>query len=90
MLILSREKKGQIIVGENIVITVVSISGNRVRLGFEAPPDVKIVRSEISKSPLVVKTVDPDRPGPPDSGALPGKDLKNDRPVGCGKTTYPG
>jgi len=47
MLVLSRKVDEQIIIGENIRVTVVSIRGNQVRLGFEAPPCVPIFREEL-------------------------------------------
>jgi carbon storage regulator CsrA len=47
MLVLSRKIDEQIIIGDDIRITVVSIRGNQVRLGFEAPPRVSIFREEL-------------------------------------------
>lgn len=47
MLVLSRKVDEQIIIGEHIRVTVVSIRGNQVRLGFEAPHDVSIFREEL-------------------------------------------
>jgi len=47
MLVLSRKVDEQIIIGDNIRVTVVSIRGNQVRLGFEAPPCVPIFRQEL-------------------------------------------
>jgi carbon storage regulator len=47
MLVLSRKVDEQIIIGENVRVTVVSIRGNQVRLGFEAPPSVPIFREEL-------------------------------------------
>ena len=47
MLVLSRKVDEQIIIGDDIRITVVSIRGNQVRLGFEAPPSVSIFRQEL-------------------------------------------
>jgi carbon storage regulator len=47
MLVLSRKVDEQIIIGDNIRVTVVSIRGNQVRLGFEAPPSVPIFREEL-------------------------------------------
>lgn len=47
MLVLSRKVNEQIIIGDNIRVTIVSIRGNQVRLGFEAPSDVLIFREEL-------------------------------------------
>jgi carbon storage regulator CsrA len=47
MLVLSRKLNEQIVIGDNIRVTVVSIRGNQVRLGFEAPPEVLIFRDEL-------------------------------------------
>lgn len=47
MLVLSRKKDEFIVIGESIRIVVVEIRGDKVRLGIEAPKDVKIDREEI-------------------------------------------
>jgi carbon storage regulator CsrA len=47
MLVLSRKVDEQIVIGDDIRVTVVSIRGNQVRLGFEAPPTVPIFREEL-------------------------------------------
>ncbi len=47
MLVLSRKKNERIVIGENIVITIVEVRGDRVRLGIEAPQEVPIHRSEV-------------------------------------------
>jgi carbon storage regulator len=47
MLVLSRKQGEQIRIGDNIVITVQRLSGNRVSLGIEAPADCKIMRGEL-------------------------------------------
>lgn len=47
MLVLSRKVGEKIIIGENIVITVTAVEGNKVRLGVAAPPSVDIWRSEL-------------------------------------------
>ena len=49
MLILSRKQMQRIRVGDSIVITVVRVSGDKVRLGIEAPPDVLVLRDELSE-----------------------------------------
>ena len=50
MLVLSRKKNEQIIVGDDIVITVVEVRGDRVRLGIEAPQEIPIHRNEVLES----------------------------------------
>jgi len=47
MLVLSRKQQQEIAIGENITITVIKIKGNTVRLGIDAPRDVKVVRGEL-------------------------------------------
>jgi carbon storage regulator len=47
MLVLSRKQGEEIVIGDNIRLTVVAIHGNRVRLGFAAPPAVSIQREEL-------------------------------------------
>jgi len=51
MLVLSRKIGEQIIINEDIVVTVVSVKGNQVRLGFTAPPEVAICREELLTDP---------------------------------------
>jgi len=47
MLVLSRKRDEQILIGDDIVIRVVEIRGDKVRLGIEAPPHVPVHRSEV-------------------------------------------
>jgi carbon storage regulator len=48
MLTLTREVGEKILIGDDIVITVVSVSENgRVRLGIEAPRQIRIDRAEV-------------------------------------------
>jgi carbon storage regulator len=47
MLVLSRKEGEEVVIGDNIRLTVVAIRGGRVRLGFTAPPDVSIQRDEL-------------------------------------------
>lgn len=47
MLVLSRHRDEQLIIGDNIVITIVDIRGDKVRLGIEAPASVPIHRQEV-------------------------------------------
>lgn len=47
MLVLSRQRDESIIIGDNIVITIVDIRGDKVRLGIQAPTEVPVHRQEI-------------------------------------------
>jgi len=47
MLVLSRKQDEKIIIGDNITLMVVSIQGDKVRLGIEAPKHVSIHREEV-------------------------------------------
>jgi len=48
MLVLSRKENEKIKLGDNITLTIVRVSGDKVRLGIEAPSDVVILREELS------------------------------------------
>lgn len=47
MLVLSRKESERIRLGDSIVLTIVRVSGDKVRLGIEAPPDVLVLRDEL-------------------------------------------
>ncbi|RCS42163.1 carbon storage regulator [Bremerella cremea] len=47
MLVLTRKQQQQIQIGEGVTITILKVKGNTVRIGIDAPSDVKIVRSEL-------------------------------------------
>ena len=47
MLALTRKVGERIVIGDNIVVTVISIKGDSIRLAIEAPKEIKIYRGEI-------------------------------------------
>lgn len=47
MLVLTRKINQRILIGDNIRVTVVAVRGNQVRVGIEAPDDVRIFREEL-------------------------------------------
>jgi len=49
MLVLSRKANEEIVIGENIRITVVNVAGNRVRIGVSAPKSISIRRQEVNR-----------------------------------------
>jgi len=52
MLILSRRLQEKVVFSEQaIILQVLAIQGDRVRIGIEAPPDVRVVREELLSNP---------------------------------------
>ena len=47
MLVLSRHRDESIIIGDDIVVTIVDIRGDKVRLGINAPQDIPVHRQEV-------------------------------------------
>lgn len=47
MLVLTRRPGESIVVGDNIVVTVIEIKGGQVRIGIDAPREVDVYREEI-------------------------------------------
>ncbi|OYP34711.1 carbon storage regulator [Rhodopirellula sp. MGV] len=52
MLVLSRKAGEKLMIGDDVVLTINRISGNRVAIGIEAPKDVRIIRGELNKAEL--------------------------------------
>jgi len=50
MLVLSRRESERIKVGDSIVVTVVRVTGDKVRLGIEAPANMLVLREELDVS----------------------------------------
>ncbi len=49
MLVLSRKKNEKLQLGDSIQVTVIKVSGDKVRLGIEAPSDTLVLRQELAK-----------------------------------------
>jgi carbon storage regulator len=47
MLVLTRKSNQSIMLGDDIEVTVLSITGDKVRIGIEAPRDIPVFRKEI-------------------------------------------
>jgi carbon storage regulator len=48
MLVLSRKPGEKVVIANDITVTVLEVHGNRVRVGIEAPEDVRILRAELA------------------------------------------
>ena len=58
MLVLSRRCNEQIVIADNIVITVIAIRGDKVRLGIDAPAEIPVHRKEVYQAIQRVKKKD--------------------------------
>ena len=47
MLVLTRRINERIIIGDDIIVTVVEVHGDQVRIGIDAPRDIKVFREEV-------------------------------------------
>ena len=47
MLVLSRQKKETIMIGDNIKITIADVRGDKVHLGIDAPKNIAVHRREV-------------------------------------------
>ena len=59
MLVLSRKERERIRLGDSIVLTIVRVSGDRVRLGIEAPEDMLVLREELEAPIYTAAEVQP-------------------------------
>jgi carbon storage regulator len=48
VLIFSRKPGEEVVIGGGITVTVLEVRGNRVRVGVDAPDDVRILRGELA------------------------------------------
>jgi carbon storage regulator len=58
MLVLSRKQNERIRVGDSVVVTVVRVSGDKVRIGIEAPPEVRVLRDELEDDAIGTVVLD--------------------------------
>ncbi len=66
MLVLSRKVNQSIMIGDQIEVTVLSVAGEKVRLGIRAPREVPVLRDE-----LYAEVSGRDRPAPATQPAVP-------------------
>ncbi len=62
MLVLSRKESEKIRLGDNIIITVVRVAGDKVRIGIEAPTSVPVLRRELKRHESVIVEDQPVKP----------------------------
>jgi carbon storage regulator len=47
MLILTRKPNERIVIGDNVYVHILSVNGNQIRIGIDAPKEITIHREEI-------------------------------------------
>jgi carbon storage regulator len=84
MLVLSRHRDESIMIGDNIVITIVDIRGDKVRLGIEAPHDIPVHRQEVyeaiqreNRRTIVPRNGEAPRNGEPQKNEARGNEARN-------------
>lgn len=50
MLVLTRKLQEQICIGDNITLTILRVKGNTVRVGIDAPREVRVIRAELPRT----------------------------------------
>lgn len=50
VIIIPRKKGESIVIGDNIIVTIVEIQGDEVRISIEHPPEVTVERREVLQS----------------------------------------
>lgn len=64
MLVLTRKTNQSIMIGDEIEVSVLSVSGDKVRIGIDAPRDIAVFRKE------VYEAIDERGAGRPDSESI--------------------
>jgi len=61
MLVLTRKLRETIHIGDNVTITILRVKGNAVRVGIEAPREVRVTRGELPSPPPSAENAAPER-----------------------------
>ena len=71
MLVLTRRKNQSIVIGDDIVVTVLEVKGDQIRLGITAPREVQVFREELLADGPVQRARPGDAAAPPEVTAPP-------------------
>ena len=83
MLVLSRKKDETIRIGEEVVVQIIEIRGDRVRLGIDAPRDVPVHREEVYRAlrQLAGESQGDESPGEAEPVSLGARKTRTDGPA---------
>jgi carbon storage regulator len=79
MLVLSRHRDESIMIGDDVVVTIVDIRGDKVRLGIDAPQDIPVHRQEVYEA-IQRENRNAAQLGPQDTRQVGKSPQKNSRP----------
>lgn len=86
MLVLSRKAGQRVFIGDDIVVEVRRVAGNRVTLALEAPRDVRILRSELQQAATEFDMELPEEEAEDPSKSRCSADARPDRSAFCSHT----
>ena len=84
MLVLTRKLQEQILIGDNIKITILRVKGQNVRIGIEAPREIRVVRGELPPEKVTIDRGDQSQSSEPAiaaSGRVAAVHAESDEPV---------
>jgi carbon storage regulator len=58
MLVLTRRINEKLVIGDNVTVTLVGVRGNQVRIGIDAPREIKVHREEVHQRILKERAAD--------------------------------
>lgn len=94
MLVLCRKLGEKVLIGDDVVVTVVDIDRNKIRLGITAPRDVPICRSELLPLAPALGGPPPAPPAgavrPPSFGGVPEAERGGEAPAALAGDTEAG
>lgn len=62
MLVLTRKKSETIHIGDGIVIKVIQTGSGAIKLGIDAPPEVRVLRGEVAEAAASLEASGPAKP----------------------------